>query len=189
MKRLVSTALVARGLVRLRGAPATAAVSRPAFQQFMNYSSGHGGDPNANGNSTAARIASDRGTHQDFKPMSKSSDTSLDDIVAQDIKENPVLIYMKGFPESPMCGFSALAVKVFQQYDVPICGRDILGDLRLKEAVKAHTNWPTFPQVFINGEFVGGSDIILSMHQKGELKDLLGDIAQRHGQKADANEP
>ncbi|CAN6249003.1 unnamed protein product, partial [Urochloa humidicola] len=160
-----------------------------SFQQFMNYSSGHGGDPNANGNSTAARIASDRGTHQDFKPMSKSSDTSLDDIVAQDIKENPVLIYMKGFPESPMCGFSALAVKVFQQYDVPICGRDILGDLRLKEAVKAHTNWPTFPQVFINGEFVGGSDIILSMHQKGELKDLLGDIAQRHGQKADANEP
>ncbi|CAN6228480.1 unnamed protein product, partial [Urochloa humidicola] len=137
----------------------------------------------------SSRIASDRDTHQDFKPMSKSSDTSLDDIVAQDIKENPVLIYMKGFPESPMCGFSALAVKVFQQYDVPIRGRDILGDLRLKEAVKAHTNWPTFPQIFINGEFVGGSDIILSMHQKGELKDLLGDIAQRHGQKADANEP
>ncbi|OEL35107.1 Monothiol glutaredoxin-S4, mitochondrial, partial [Dichanthelium oligosanthes] len=113
------------------------AVSQPAFQQFRIYSSGHGGDPNANGDSTATRIAAD--THQDFEPMSKSSNTSLQDIVAQDIRENPVLIYMKGFPESPMCGFSALAVKVFQQYDAPISGRDILGDLRLKEAVKAHT--------------------------------------------------
>ncbi|KAF8715034.1 hypothetical protein HU200_027580 [Digitaria exilis] len=154
----------------------------------MNYSSGHGGDPNANGDSTATQVAADHDSHQDFKPVSKSSDTSLHDIVAQDIRENPVLIYMKGFPESPMCGFSALAVKVFQQYGVPIHGRDILGDLRLKEAVKAHTNWPTFPQIFIKGEFVGGSDIILSMHQKGELEDLLRDITQKDGQKADANE-
>uniref|UniRef100_A0A0E0JEQ9 Glutaredoxin n=1 Tax=Oryza punctata TaxID=4537 RepID=A0A0E0JEQ9_ORYPU len=131
---------------------------------------------------------------------------SFDDIVAQDIKENPILIYMKGFPESPMCGFSALAVKVLKLYDVPISARDILGDLNLKECVKAHTNWPTFPQIFIKGEFVGGSDIILDMHQaselivrrfyyqvylstililnlKGQLKDLLGDIAQKHEQK------
>ncbi|XP_066349096.1 monothiol glutaredoxin-S1, mitochondrial-like [Miscanthus floridulus] len=180
MKRLVSTALATRGLLRSRGLQSTTAVmSRPAFQQFMNYSSPQGGDPNANTNSTAARIAADPDTHQDFEPKSRSSDMSLHDIVAQDIKENPVLIYMKGFPESPMCGFSALAVKVLQQYGVPICGRDILGDLKLKESVKAHTNWPTFPQIFIKGEFVGGSDIILSMHQKGELKDLLGDIAQR----------
>ncbi|WVZ86931.1 hypothetical protein U9M48_033642 [Paspalum notatum var. saurae] len=112
------------------------------------------------------------------------------------IKENPVLIYMKGFPESPMCGFSALAVKVLQQYGVPICGRDILGDLNLKEGVKAHTNWPTFPQIFIKGEFIGRSDIILSMHQasslflfcKGELKDLLGDIAQQDEQKEASHE-
>uniref|UniRef100_A0A0D3EK63 Glutaredoxin n=1 Tax=Oryza barthii TaxID=65489 RepID=A0A0D3EK63_9ORYZ len=120
---------------------------------------------------------------------------SFDDIVARDIKENPVLIYMKGFPESPMCGFSALAIKVLKLYDVPISARDILGDLKLKECVKAHTNWPTFPQIFIKGEFVGGSDIILDMHQaselivprfyyqKGQLKDVLGDIAQKHEQK------
>nr|CAB3487337.1 unnamed protein product [Digitaria exilis] len=140
MKRLVSTAFVARGLLRSCRAPTTAqALSQSTFQQFMNYSSGHGGDPNANGDSTATQVAADHDSHQDFKPVSKSSDTSLHDIVAQDIRENPVLIYMKGFPESPMCGFSALAVKVFQQYGVPIHGRDILGDLRLKEAVKAHT--------------------------------------------------
>ncbi|XP_035817695.1 monothiol glutaredoxin-S1, mitochondrial isoform X2 [Zea mays] len=112
---------------------------RPAFQQFMNYSSPHGGDPNANMNSTATRIAADLDTHQDFEPKSRSSDMPLHAAITQDIKENPVLIYMKGFPESPMCGFSALAVKVFQQYGVPTCGRDILGDLKLKESVKAHT--------------------------------------------------
>ncbi|KAL6652571.1 hypothetical protein ACP70R_011496 [Stipagrostis hirtigluma subsp. patula] len=182
MKRLVSTAL-ARGLVRSFRAPSTAAVSQPVLQQFMKYGSGHGSDPNANGDSTATRIATDPDTHQDFQPTSKSSDMSLNDIVEQDIKENPVVIYMKGFPESPMCGFSALAVRVLQHYGVPIIGRDILGDLKLKESVKAHTNWPTFPQIFIKGEFVGGSDIILSMHQKGELKDLLGDIAQKDGSK------
>ncbi|KAL6845823.1 hypothetical protein ACP4OV_024398 [Aristida adscensionis] len=183
MKRLVSTAL-ARGLLRSFRAPSTAAVSWPAFQQFMKYA-GHGSDLNANVESTATRTASDPDTHQDFQPTSKTSDMSLDDIVAQvahDVKENPVVIYMKGFPESPMCGFSALAVKVLQHYGVPITGRDILGDLKLKECVKAHTNWPTFPQIFIKGEFVGGSDILLNMHQKGELKDLLGDIAQKVGQ-------
>nr|CAB3484811.1 unnamed protein product [Digitaria exilis] len=163
----------------------------------MNYSSGHGGDPNANGDSTATQVAADHDSHQDFKPVSKSSDTSLHDIVAQDIRENPVLIYMKGFPESPMCGFSALAVKVFQQYGkfalVSLYMVEIFwetsGSKRLLKPTR--NNWPTFPQIFIKGEFVGGSDIILSMHQassKGELEDLLRDITQKDGQKADANE-
>ncbi|EEE53964.1 hypothetical protein OsJ_00574 [Oryza sativa Japonica Group] len=154
-----------------------------SIQQFRNYSPGLGGDSRGSGDSSSTRVAADPDTHQDFQPTSKSSNMSFDDIVAQDIKENPVLIYMKGFPESPMCGFSALAVKVLKLYDVPISARDILGDLKLKECVKAHTNWPTFPQIFIKGEFVGGSDIILDMHQKGQLKDVLGDIAQKHEQK------
>ncbi|CAO2199229.1 unnamed protein product [Urochloa humidicola] len=178
MARLVSTALV-RGLMRSSRASSAVAVSRPAMQKFMNYSSGLGGAPNANGDSTTRRVAADPDTHQDFQPTSKSSEMSFDDIVAQDIKEHPVVIYMKGYPESPRCGFSALAVKVLQQYGVPISARDILSDLKLKETVKAYSNWPTFPQIFIKGEFVGGSDIILSMHQKGELKDLLADIAQK----------
>ncbi|XP_052167304.1 monothiol glutaredoxin-S1, mitochondrial isoform X1 [Oryza glaberrima] len=182
MARLVSTALM-RGLVRSSRAPRVAAVSQPAIQQFRNYSSGLGGDSSAKGDSSSTRVAADPDTHQDFQPTSKSSNMSFDDIVARDIKENPVLIYMKGFPESPMCGFSALAIKVLKLYDVPISARDILGDLKLKECVKAHTNWPTFPQIFIKGEFVGGSDIILDMHQKGQLKDVLGDIAQKHEQK------
>ncbi|THU61180.1 hypothetical protein C4D60_Mb07t20580 [Musa balbisiana] len=128
------------------------------------------------------RITNDPDTHEDFQPTNKNTGISILDIVQQDVKENPVMIYMKGLPDAPRCGFSALAVKVLQQYGVPIRARDILGDLKLKESVKAYTNWPTFPQVFIKGEFVGGSDIVLSMHQKGELKDLLADITHNGNQ-------
>ncbi|EAY72734.1 hypothetical protein OsI_00599 [Oryza sativa Indica Group] len=120
----------------------TAGDSWRAIQQFRNYSPGLGGDSRGSGDSSSTRVAADPDTHQDFQPTSKSSNMSFDDIVAQDIKENPVLIYMKGFPESPMCGFSALAVKVLKLYDVPISARDILGDLKLKECVKAHTREP-----------------------------------------------
>uniref|UniRef100_J3L0Q1 Glutaredoxin domain-containing protein n=1 Tax=Oryza brachyantha TaxID=4533 RepID=J3L0Q1_ORYBR len=182
MARLMSSALI-RGLVRSSRAPSVAVVSQPAIQHFRNYSSGLGGDSSASGESSSTRVATDPDTHQDFQPTSKSPNMSFDDIVAQDIKENPVLIYMKGYPDAPRCGFSALAVKVLKLYDVPISARDILGDLKLKESVKAHTNWPTFPQIFIKGEFVGGSDIILDMHQKGQLKDVLGDIAQKREEK------
>ncbi|GJN05658.1 hypothetical protein PR202_ga23307 [Eleusine coracana subsp. coracana] len=115
------------------------AASQPAIQQFMSYLSGLGGAPDAFGDSTTSRVAADPDTHQDFQPTSKSSGASLHDIVAQDIKENPVIIYMKGHPDAPRCGFSALAVKVLQQYGVRITSRDILTDLKLKDSVKAHT--------------------------------------------------
>ncbi|XP_028779128.1 monothiol glutaredoxin-S15, mitochondrial isoform X2 [Neltuma alba] len=117
----------------------------------------------------------------DFKPANKleNSGVSLKDLVEQDVKENPVMIYMKGIPELPLCGFSSLAVKILQLYDVPFGARDVLEDAELKSAVKAFSNWPTFPQIFIKGEFLGGSDIILNMHQSGELKDLLKDVTSK----------
>ncbi|KAL0010591.1 hypothetical protein SO802_005699 [Lithocarpus litseifolius] len=77
-----------------------------------------------------------------------------------DVKENPVMIYMKGVPEFPQCGFSSLAVK-----NVPLASRNILEDPELKSAVKTFSHWPTFPRIFIKGEFIGGSDIILNSHQ------------------------
>ncbi|KAJ0884393.1 putative glutaredoxin, PICOT, Thioredoxin-like superfamily [Helianthus annuus] len=98
---------------------------------------------------------------------------TLKDIVEQDVKDNLVMIYMKGDPEQPRCGFSSLAVRVLSEYSVPIHSRNILEDPELKNAVKAFSMWPTFPQIFINGEFIGGSDIILNMHQNGELKEKL----------------
>nr|ALK24274.1 monothiol glutaredoxin [Zostera marina] len=116
-------------------------------------------------------VSSDAGTHDDFKSTSKlaDSDISLKDVVEKDVKENPVMIYMKGIPEAPACGFSSLAVRVLKAHGVPIASRNILEDQELKSGVKAFSHWPTFPQIFINGEFIGGSDIILNMHQSGEL--------------------
>ncbi|KAL3644187.1 Monothiol glutaredoxin-S15, mitochondrial [Castilleja foliolosa] len=124
-------------------------------------------------------VPNDPDTHEDFLPTNKiqnSGPTTLKDIVEKDVKENHVMIYMKGVPEVPQCGFSALAVKVLQEYNIPVGARNILRDLELKSAVKDFSHWPTFPQIFINGEFVGGSDIILSMHKNGELKEKLADV-------------
>ncbi|GER44654.1 glutaredoxin [Striga asiatica] len=131
-------------------------------------------------------VPDDPDTHEDFRPSNKvqESASSLNEIVEKDVKENPVMIYMKGVPEHPQCGFSALAVRVLQEYNVPISARNILTNLELKNAVKSYSFWPTFPQIFIKGEFVGGSDIILNMHQTGELKEKLKDVGKQ--QKSDS---
>ncbi|KAK1577275.1 hypothetical protein Q3G72_020365 [Acer saccharum] len=123
-------------------------------------------------------VPNDPDTHEDFRPTSKleSQGLSLKDIVEQDVKDNPVMIYMKGVPDFPQCGFSSLAVRVLRHYNVPISARNILEDPEIKNAVKGFSSWPTFPQIFIKGEFIGGSDIILNMHQNGELKEKLKDI-------------
>ncbi|KAK1264960.1 hypothetical protein QJS04_geneDACA021392 [Acorus gramineus] len=128
---------------------------------------------------SSSTSSSDPDTHEDFQPASKlgSSNISVEGIVEQDVKQNPVMIYMKGIPEAPRCGFSALAVRVLNEYGVPISARNILENPELKSGVKAFSNWPTFPQIFIKGEFIGGSDIILNMHQSGELKEKLKDLA------------
>ncbi|KAL6976316.1 Monothiol glutaredoxin-S15, mitochondrial, variant 2 [Sarracenia purpurea var. burkii] len=122
---------------------------------------------NHHGMQYSTTLPNDPGTHEDFKPTNKfdSSGLSLKDIVEQDVKDNPVMIYMKGVPNLPRCGFSSLAIRILNEYNVPLCARNILEDPELKNAVKAYSNWPTFPQIFINGEFLGGSDIILNMHQ------------------------
>ncbi|CAL9220985.1 Glutaredoxin [Arabidopsis thaliana x Arabidopsis arenosa] len=128
----------------------------------------------------SSTVPSDSDTHDDFKPtqkVSSGSTDSLKDIVENDVKDNPVMIYMKGVPESPQCGFSSLAVRVLQQYNVPISSRNILEDQELKNAVKSFSHWPTFPQIFIKGEFIGGSDIILNMHKEGELEQKLKDVS------------
>lgn len=123
----------------------------------------------------STNVSGDSDSHEDFHPSNKmeGSGFSVLDVVQQDVKINPVMVYMKGVPDAPRCGFSALAIKVLQQYEVPISSRNILEDPVLKEGVKAFSNWPTFPQIFVKGEFIGGSDIVLTMHQNGQLKQLL----------------
>jgi len=97
----------------------------------------------------------------------------LKQVIEKDIKDNKVVIFMKGTVEQPMCGFSGRAVQILQSYGVPVKGHNVLASEELRQGIKEFTNWPTIPQVFINGEFVGGADIISEMHENGELTQLL----------------
>lgn len=93
--------------------------------------------------------------------------------IESDIKNNKVVIYMKGTPQQPMCGFSGRAVQILQSYGVSVKGHNVLASEDLRQGIKEFTNWPTIPQIFINGEFIGGADIITQMHENGELAQLL----------------
>ena len=93
--------------------------------------------------------------------------------IENDIKNNKVVIYMKGTTAQPMCGFSGRAVQILQSYGVTVKDYDVLSNDDLRQGIKEFTNWPTLPQIFINGEFIGGCDITREMFQSGELQSLL----------------
>ncbi len=95
------------------------------------------------------------------------------DRIKREISENPILVYMKGTPELPQCGFSGTTVRIFAMLDVPIASRDVLEDPELRDGIKRFSNWPTIPQVYIGGQFVGGCDIVGEMYQNGELAELV----------------
>ena len=94
--------------------------------------------------------------------------------IKQQVTSNPVMLYMKGTPQQPQCGFSANAVRILNTLGVKeFFSVDVLQDEEIRQGIKDYANWPTIPQLYINGEFVGGSDIMTEMHQSGELKKLL----------------
>lgn len=95
------------------------------------------------------------------------------DRIRADIENNDVVIYMKGTGVFPQCGFSAAVTQVFSQLGVPFKDVNVLEDPELREAIKAFTNWPTLPQVYVKGEFIGGCDITREMYASGELQALL----------------
>ena len=95
------------------------------------------------------------------------------DEIAREVRENKILVYMKGTPSFPMCGFSAATVQVLREIGVPFKAVDILAEPEKREAIKVYSNWPTIPQVYVNGKFVGGCDIVREMHARGELAPLL----------------
>lgn len=101
---------------------------------------------------------------------------SIKERIAQEIADNKIMVYMKGNPRAPQCGFSAAVVQVFDALGVPYESRDVLSDPELREGIKQFSNWPTIPQVFIKGEFVGGCDITVDMYKNGELKKMVADI-------------
>jgi monothiol glutaredoxin len=95
--------------------------------------------------------------------------------IQQDISENPVVLFMKGTPMFPQCGFSAAVVQILSDLGVKFKGIDVLLDPSLRDGIKEFTNWPTIPQLYVKGEFVGGCDIVREMAENGELQSLLQD--------------
>ena len=106
--------------------------------------------------------------------MSEQTANPVHDAIVSAIAENEVILFMKGTPGAPACGFSARAVSVLEALGTKFAGVDILPDPRIKQELAAISNWPTTPQLFIRGELVGGCDIICEMFDSGELADLLG---------------
>jgi monothiol glutaredoxin len=105
--------------------------------------------------------------------MSEQSN-QIRDAIAQAIGDNPVILFMKGTPEQPMCGFSARTVAALQALNAPFAAVDILPDPRIRQELSAISQWPTIPQLFVNGELVGGCDIVTEMYESGELAETLG---------------
>jgi monothiol glutaredoxin len=95
------------------------------------------------------------------------------DAITQAIDEHKVILFMKGTPEAPACGFSARTVAALQELDVPFAAVDVLPDPRIRQELSAISDWPTIPQLFANGELVGGCDIVIEMYESGELTEAL----------------
>ena len=100
--------------------------------------------------------------------------TDINEAIKKDISDNKVFLYMKGNPAAPQCGFSAKVCEILNGLDVKFATKDVLENPEVREGVKAFSNWPTIPQLYVDGKFVGGCDIIVQMSDNGELKKLVG---------------
>jgi monothiol glutaredoxin len=98
---------------------------------------------------------------------------AIDQFIANEVKSNDVVLFMKGTPQFPMCGFSGQVVQILDYLGVPYKGLNVLENDELRQGIKEFSNWPTIPQLYVKGEFVGGCDIIREMVQAGELAGLL----------------
>ena len=98
----------------------------------------------------------------------------LEDQIKNDIKNNPIILYLKGTKSMPMCGFSATVVNILNTYEIEYKDVNVLEDPNIRVKLSEHSNWPTIPQLFVNGELIGGCDITVELFQNGELKKILG---------------
>ena len=106
--------------------------------------------------------------------MSEDAQTQLREQIQQAITDNPVVLFMKGTPEQPRCGFSARTVAALEATGSPFAAVDVLPHPAIRQVVSEISNWPTIPQLFVNGELVGGCDIVTEMYESGELAETLG---------------
>jgi monothiol glutaredoxin len=106
--------------------------------------------------------------------MSSEQSSAIRDAIAEAIEQNEVILFMKGTPEAPACGFSARTVAALQALQAPFAAVDVLPDPRIRQELSTLSRWPTIPQLFVRGELVGGCDIVLEMYESGELAQALG---------------
>jgi len=106
----------------------------------------------------------------------------MSDAVLSNIKEmvesHPITLFMKGTPDEPMCGFSAQVVHILKNYGTPFHAVNVLDDWDLREGIKEFSSWPTIPQLYVQGKFIGGCDIAMQMHRKGELEPILAAVKE-----------
>jgi len=112
----------------------------------------------------------------DWATPVKENVMELKEQIINDIKNNPVILYMKGTKDMPMCGFSSSTVQILNHYDVEFKDVNVLEDSEIRIRLSEYSNWPTIPQLFINGELVGGADIAMELHNNGELETMLDTI-------------
>jgi len=98
-------------------------------------------------------------------------------MIKETIETNDVVLFMKGNAKFPMCGFSGLVVQVLNKLEIPFKDMDVMQDPALRQGIKDFSNWPTIPQLYIKGEFIGGADIVREMYESGELQEMLKEVA------------
>ncbi len=106
--------------------------------------------------------------------MTDAPENQIHTALTEAIAENPTILFMKGTPDQPACGFSARTVGALQSMNAPFASVDILPDPRIRQELSAISGWPTIPQLFVNGELLGGCDIVMEMYESGELAEALG---------------
>jgi monothiol glutaredoxin len=104
---------------------------------------------------------------------------NVQDRIRQQVEGNAITLYMKGTPDFPQCGFSGRAVNLLKACGAKFASVDVLADAEIREGIKQYANWPTIPQLYIKGQFIGGSDIMLELHQKGELQKLVDEAGAK----------
>lgn len=103
---------------------------------------------------------------------------SIQERIKQAVDGNDVLLFMKGTPQFPQCGFSGRAIQILQSLGVEFAAVNVLEDDEVREGIKQYSNWPTIPQLYVNGEFLGGSDIMMEMYENGELEKTFATTSQ-----------
>jgi monothiol glutaredoxin len=171
-----SSLLLARTAVRSSAVESASFLPTPGQQpsivgcswRFSSSSSSSGGEDDASGS----------GSHNDFAPKKNKTVDGEEEALAMiknHVETNHVMLYMKGNPSQPMCGFSATVVNILKKEGVDFSSVNVLEYPAIRDGVKKYADWPTIPQLYVNGEFIGGCDIITSMHETGELKELFAE--------------